>query len=41
MLLYGFNQLQEKIRLGIPNPPDPMKAGAVKDLGSENEAVRR
>jgi NADH-quinone oxidoreductase subunit B len=36
MLLYGFNQLQEKIRLGIPNPPDPLKVGAVKDLGSEN-----
>ncbi len=26
MLLYGFNQLQEKIRKGIPNPPDPMAA---------------
>jgi NADH-quinone oxidoreductase subunit B len=36
MLLYGFNQLQEKIRLGIPNPPDPMKVGSVKALGSEN-----
>jgi NADH-quinone oxidoreductase subunit B len=24
MLLYGFNQLQDKIRRGIPNPPDPM-----------------
>lgn len=24
MLLYGFQQLQEKIRNGIPNPPDPM-----------------
>jgi NADH-quinone oxidoreductase subunit B len=36
MLLYGFNQLQAKIRKGIPNPPDPLKAGAVKRLGSEN-----
>jgi NADH-quinone oxidoreductase subunit B len=36
MLLYGFNQLQEKIRLGIPNPVDPMQVGAVKNLGSEN-----
>ncbi len=36
MLLYGFNQLQEKIRLGIPNPADPLNVGAVKDLGSEN-----
>jgi NADH-quinone oxidoreductase subunit B len=24
MLLYGFNQLQDKIRQGIPNPPDPL-----------------
>lgn len=23
MLLFGFNQLQEKIKNGIPNPPDP------------------
>lgn len=23
MLLYGFNQLQDKIRQGLPNPPDP------------------
>ncbi|HEY7124575.1 MAG TPA: NADH-quinone oxidoreductase subunit B family protein [Ktedonobacterales bacterium] len=36
MLLYGIMQLQEKIRKGIPNPPDPMKVGAVKSLGSEN-----
>ncbi len=26
MLLFGFNLLQEKIRQGIPNPPDPMAA---------------
>ncbi len=24
MLLYGIEQLQEKIKKGIPNPPDPM-----------------
>ena len=36
MLLYGFNQLQDKIRQGIPNPPDPMQVGAVKTLGSED-----
>jgi NADH-quinone oxidoreductase subunit B len=24
MLLFGFNQLQDKIREGIPNPPDPL-----------------
>ena len=25
MLLHGLNLLQEKIRKGIPNPPDPLK----------------
>jgi len=25
MLLHGFNLLQEQIREGVPNPPDPMK----------------
>jgi NADH-quinone oxidoreductase subunit B len=24
MLLFGFNELQRKIREGIPNPPDPL-----------------
>ena len=36
MLLYGLNQLQEKIRKHIPNPPDPMKSGGMTYLGSED-----
>src|ERR1039457_2099732 len=30
MLLYGFNELQQKIRDGVPNPPDPLKASGLK-----------
>ena len=33
MLLYGFNELQRKIREGIPNPPDPLKASGLKLVG--------
>jgi NADH-quinone oxidoreductase subunit B len=36
MLLYGFNELQRKIREGIPNPPDPLKSAGVSYLGSED-----
>jgi NADH-quinone oxidoreductase subunit B len=35
MLLYGLNQLQEKIQKHIPNPPDPMKITGQTYLGSE------
>ena len=35
MLLYGLNQLQEKIRKGIPNPPDPLAVTGQKYMGSE------
>src|SRR5213082_3041119 len=30
MLLFGLNELQRKIREGIPNPPDPLKASGLK-----------
>jgi NADH-quinone oxidoreductase subunit B len=33
MLLYGFNELQRKIRDGVPNPPDPLKASGMKLVG--------
>ncbi len=33
MLLFGFNELQRKIREGIPNPPDPLKASGIKLVG--------
>ncbi|HEX9056726.1 MAG TPA: NADH-quinone oxidoreductase subunit B family protein [Ktedonobacterales bacterium] len=36
MLLFGLNELQRKIRDGIPNPPDPMKAAGITYLGSED-----
>jgi len=36
MLLYGLNQLQEKIRRHIPNPPDPLKVTGQTYLGSED-----
>ena len=36
MLLYGFNELQRKIRAGVPNPPDPLKAAGITYLGSED-----
>ena len=35
MLLYGLNQLQEKIKKHIPNPPDPTKSGGMTYFGSE------
>ncbi|MGZ3716120.1 MAG: NADH-quinone oxidoreductase subunit B, partial [Ktedonobacterales bacterium] len=35
MLLYGLNQLQEKIQKHIPNPPDPLKITGQTYLGSE------
>ncbi|GER87849.1 hypothetical protein KDW_20110 [Dictyobacter vulcani] len=33
MLLFGFNELQRKIREGIPNPPDPLKDSGLKLAG--------
>ncbi len=36
MLLYGLNQLQEKIRQHIPNPPDPLTVTGDTYLGSED-----
>jgi len=36
MLLYGLNQLQEKIRQHIPNPPDPLMVTGDTYLGSED-----
>ncbi len=33
MLLFGFNELQRKIRDGVPNPPDPLKASGMKLVG--------
>jgi NADH-quinone oxidoreductase subunit B len=33
MLLFGFNELQRKIRMGIPNPPDPLEASGLKLVG--------
>src|ERR671937_1083833 len=33
MLLFGFNELQRKIREGIPNPPDPLKESGLKLVG--------
>ena len=36
MLLYGLNQLQEKIRRHIPNPPDPLQVTGQTYLGSED-----
>ncbi len=33
MLLFGFNELQRKIRMGIPNPPDPLQASGLKLVG--------
>ncbi|WP_371865730.1 NADH-quinone oxidoreductase subunit B [Dictyobacter kobayashii] len=33
MLLFGFNELQRKIREGIPNPPDPLKDSGMKLTG--------
>ncbi|GHO53360.1 hypothetical protein KSB_18350 [Ktedonobacter robiniae] len=36
MLLFGFNELQRKIREGIPNPPDPLKDSGLKLVGPSN-----
>jgi NADH-quinone oxidoreductase subunit B len=33
MLLFGFNELQRKVREGIPNPPDPLKDSGLKLVG--------
>ncbi len=39
MLLYGFNELQRKIREGIPNPPDPQKASGMRLQGPLGEEL--
>ncbi len=39
MLLFGLNELQRKIREGIPNPPDPQKASGLKLLGPIGEEL--
>jgi len=39
MLLYGFNELQRKIREGIPSPPDPQKASGIKLQGPIGEEL--
>ena len=39
MLLFGFNELQRKIREGIPNPPDPLKASGLKLVGPTGDEL--
>jgi NADH-quinone oxidoreductase subunit B len=39
MLLFGFNELQRKIREGIPNPPDPLKDSGLKLVGPVGEEL--
>jgi len=39
MLLFAFNELQRKIREGIPNPPDPLKASGLKLVGPIGEEL--
>src|SRR5438874_4758712 len=39
MLLFGFNELQRKIREGVPNPPDPSKASGMKLVGPIGEEL--
>ena len=39
MLLFGFNELQRKIREGVPNPPDPLKASGMKLVGPIGEEL--
>ncbi len=39
MLLFGLNELQRKIRKGIPNPPDPLKASGIKLHGPIGEEL--
>jgi NADH-quinone oxidoreductase subunit B len=36
MLLFGLNELQRKIREGVPSPPDPLKAAGITYIGSED-----
>ncbi|BCL82067.1 NADH-quinone oxidoreductase subunit B [Ktedonobacteria bacterium brp13] len=37
MFLYGLNELQRKIRAGIPNPPDPLKDSGLRLFGPAPE----
>ncbi|HTI13653.1 MAG TPA: NADH-quinone oxidoreductase subunit B family protein [Dictyobacter sp.] len=37
MLLFGFNELQRKIREGIPNPPDPLKDSGLRLIGPQGD----
>ena len=39
MLLFGLNELQRKIREGILNPPDPLKASGLKLVGPIGEEL--
>jgi NADH-quinone oxidoreductase subunit B len=39
MLLFGLNELQRKIREGIPNPPDPLKASGMKLVGPTEDEL--
>ena len=39
MLLFGLNELQRKIREGIPNPPDPLKDSGLKLVGPLGEQL--
>jgi NADH-quinone oxidoreductase subunit B len=39
MLLFGLNELQRKIREGIPNPPDPLKDSGMKLVGPIGEEL--
>ena len=39
MLLFGFNELQRKIREGTPNPPDPLKESGLKLVGPVGEEL--
>jgi NADH-quinone oxidoreductase subunit B len=39
MLLFGFNELQRKIREGISNPPDPLKDSGLKLVGPIGEEL--
>jgi NADH-quinone oxidoreductase subunit B len=39
MLLFGFNELQRKIRDGVPNPPDPLKESGLKLVGPVGEEL--
>lgn len=39
MLLFGLNELQRKIKEGIPNPPDPLKESGIKLVGPIGEEL--